>query len=137
MYSPQEAADIAFRDVQEVARKRVDVLLDMVDNIHVTESRGTRSRIRLEVPYSARGEGWIEFVESSCSRGAASFDQDYINALRDTGWVVLHFPEALINERFAYDKALDVEERARRAGAPRPEVWVYLYDRRGQERRVV
>lgn len=136
MYTPHDTATIAFEDILNVARKRVDILLDMAERVRVTESRGTHPRIRLDVPFT-EGGGWTEFVESVCTRGVRSYDRDFLDALACNEWTVLHFPAYLVDERFAYQKAMALEDQAWREGAARPEVWVYLYERDGSEHRVV
>lgn len=136
MYQPRETARVAMEDIRRVANLRVGSLLRIGAWVRSAESGGTSPRIRLEVQYGGEG-GWTEYIESACSRGAHAFDVEFLESLLSKGWVVLHYPNSLINEEFARLKAQELEGLAMDNGLPRPEVWVYLYDREGRENGVV
>ncbi len=136
MYQPTEVARIALEDIRRVASLRMRSLLDIGAQVRSAESGGTSPGIRLEVRYGSEG-GWTEYIESACSRGVHAFDVEFLDSLLAEGWVVLHFPNSLINEEFGRLKAKELEDLAVGLGLPRPEVWVYLYDWKGQESRVV
>jgi hypothetical protein len=136
MYQPTEVARIAMEDIRRVARNRISYLLGIGGQVRTAESGGTSPSIRLEVRYRDE-EGWTEYIESSCRRGAHAFDREFLDSLVSQGWVVLHYPRSLINEEFGRLKAEELRDLAISSGLPRPEVWVYLYDWEGLESRVV
>lgn len=136
MFTPREMAAAAEEDVNIVTDARAAMLRDMGFEVRLAGSGGTRPSMRLEVD-QGDGTGWTEYVESACTRGAHAFDAEFLRSLRRNGWIVLHYPVALIDERFARLKAEELLFLALDSGMDHAEVWVYLYDRRGGEARVV
>jgi hypothetical protein len=134
MYQPREVAKAALETVKLVAEERTDLLRSMGAEVRMAVAEGTSPGARLDVDFE--GVTWAEYIESSCSRGAHAFDEEYLDDLISMGWVVLHYPDALINERFARLKAEELLGLALDAGVERAEVWVYLYDWHGPEVRV-
>lgn len=135
MYTPRATAQEAIKDVRRVADDRVEVLKKTGAHAVWAESEGTSPSIRLDIRHD-NGTQWVEFIETSCTRGVHAFDIEYLNALREDGWVVLHYPVSQINEEFARLKAEELLGLALASGMDRAEVWVYLYDRDGNEVRV-
>ena len=134
MYQERELAGIAFEDIQKISKDRIELLTAIGALVRVSETYGPSPRIKLEVLFDDT-VGWQEYIESSYTRGVPAYDDEYLRGLLTCGWIALHFPAALINERFSALKTEDLEEKASRAGVPLPEVWVYLYHKGGPETR--
>jgi hypothetical protein len=135
MYTPREAASRAVEYIQRVAEKRVEVLERSGSHALWAEAFGTHPGIRLEVQ-NQNGTRWVEYIESACTRGAHAFDMEYLDALMENGWLVLHYPDSLINEEVGRLKAEELLALAMGSGMDRAEVWVYLYDTDGNETRI-
>ena len=135
MYSPREVAREAGRSVRKVAEERGIKLRRSGASALWAESTGTSPSIRLDVRHE-NGSRWSEFIESTCTRGAHAFDMTFVDALVEDGWVVLHYPAYQVNEEFARLKAEELLELGLASGMQKAEVWVYLYDRDGEEIRV-
>jgi hypothetical protein len=134
MYQPRLMAQAALETIGLVADERVDLLQDLGAKVRMAVAEGDSPGARLDVDYA--DTIWVEYIESACSRGAHAFDEEYLDDLIATGWIVLHYPDTLINERFARLKAEELLGLAFDAGMERAEVWVYLYDPQGRETRV-
>ncbi|MBI0584220.1 MAG: hypothetical protein ISF22_08345 [Methanomassiliicoccus sp.] len=121
--------------VDKAAELRADILLDMGALVRRVGVGEFPVSVRLEVRFD-QGVVWTEYVEPWLDWNDGRWYHAYLADLLANGFVVLHYPGYLIDERLVAQVGDEILDMAYDHGARSPVVWVFLYDPDGRERRV-
>jgi hypothetical protein len=133
MYEPGISEANEEEVIRRVMQNRVEQIETETPQARMTlEDRGTRAVISVVV------KGQIirtEFIESSLAMG---HDDEYLDALRKSGHIALHYPSSHYNDLFVESKASEIRRMALESKfVESMTIDGFTYEHTGQEDRVV